>query len=106
MGITITYDFNNPDVRKIVVGKDCYSKYCANCPFRIDAFWEEKEGFKYGWMGIICCKYPCEKGVGWGIELGRKMDFNPTQWYDSEALKRIYKDTWCNETIERKEYYD
>ena len=74
---SITYDWGDLSVRKIVVGSDCYSKYCVDCPYKVDAFWEKKEGFKYGWMGIICCKYPCSNGVGWGIELGRGLDFNP-----------------------------
>lgn len=102
--VSITEDWGDPSTRKIVVGKDCYLKYCVECPFKIDAFWEKKEGFKYGWMGIICCanggvssQQPmCPFGVGWDIALGRCAEFDPDNAY--ELVKPIgymegYQDT-------------
>lgn len=94
--MSITYDLGDLSVRKIVIGKDCYSKYCIDCPYKVDAFWEKKEGFKYGWMGIICCKCQCPNGIGYGIKLGRSIDFDPEKmWQPYEILGHIdgYEDT-------------
>jgi hypothetical protein len=110
-----TYNLENSEVRKIVVGKDCYLKYCAECPYKIDAFWEKKEGFKYGWMGIICCmsggsdidagQQICQSGIGWDIKLGRGIDFDPTMlWIKCPPIGPIdgYEDT----KVPERRYYD
>jgi hypothetical protein len=103
---SITYDLETLEVRKIVVGKDCYLKYCAECPYKVDAFWEKKEGFKYGWMGILCCmnggndinagQPVCPNGVGWDIKLGKGIDFDPTMlWIKCPPIGPMvgYEDT-------------
>lgn len=73
------------NVRKIVVGKDCYSKYCVKCSYCIKAEWSPKEGFKYGWIDVYCCmnsgkcnpQSMCPNGIGWDICLGEAFEFDP-----------------------------
>lgn len=85
-----------------MVGKDCYVKYCGNCLYCVKAYWEPKQGFKYGWMGIECCanggKYIdsgqpiCPNGIGWDVCLGEAEDFDPEMiWVPSLEMIEAYK---------------
>lgn len=101
------------NIRKIVVGKGCYSKYCAKCPYCIKAYWEEKEGFKYGWIGVECCvdggksdgEVICPNGVAWSICLGESSSFDPKDlWVETPEMAEGRK--LLEGMPKRKEWYE
>ena len=81
---------NNVDtsVRVIVVHRDCYSKYCAKCPFCVKAEWSKNEGFKYHVLDVYCCMEcgkkgvapMCPEGIGYGTCLGEVETFDPSMF--------------------------
>ena len=86
---------SDPNTRIITVGKDCYAKYCANCPYKMNAGWSEKQGYKYGWIEVTCCvdsgksfKSPtCPNGIGYETRLGEEQRFDPaTIWKPPQPL--------------------
>lgn len=91
----------DPNMRKIVVGKNCYSKYCVKCPFMVKGEWSPKEGFKYGWIDVYCCvnggywiddgQRICPDGVGYDARLGTSFEFDPKEWYSLRGLEEMYK---------------
>jgi hypothetical protein len=83
------------NIRKIVVGKGCYSKYCSKCPYCVKSYWEENEGFKHGWIGVECCvnggksdgEVICPNGITWFICLGESQSFDPEMiWKPSPKM--------------------
>lgn len=102
--------------RRIVVGKDCYAKYCSRCHFMIKSEWSPKQGFRYGWIDVVCCvnggkwiddgQPICPSGVVWQQRLGTVLEFDPEKLYDTTALKRMYKDYDVERKIEGKGYFD
>jgi len=102
--------------RRIVVGKDCYAKYCSRCPYMIKSEWSPKQGFRYGWVDVVCCmnggkwlddgQPVCPNGVGWEQRLGTVFEFDFTKWYDSTLLKKMYEHSYSVELmLAKRDYY-
>jgi len=89
----------DPNIRKVVLDKIAYSRYCVKCQYYVKAYWEEKEGFKYGWIGVECCancgcrsEQPvCPEGIGYEICLGQAIDFDPDMLWKAtpELIERL-----------------
>jgi len=92
------------NVRIICIGKNDYSKYCANkCPFLIKAQWSPKEGVKYHVIEVTCCaegghahdpdikRYEtvCPKGLSWDHIKGEKFEFDPDMLLKKEDLLKL-----------------
>lgn len=85
---------SDPNTRVIVVGKDCYAKYYSQCPFKVDAGWAKKEGYKYGWIEVMCCvdsgksfkSSICPNGIGYETRLGEEHHFDPKMMWKPQPL--------------------
>ena len=87
---------SDPNIRKLVIPKLTYSKYCGKCKFCIKAEWNPNEGVKHGILIVYCCangglyidhgKSICPHGVSYGVELGQAEEFSPEDW--TERFKR------------------
>lgn len=100
---------NDINVRKLVLFKTVYTRYCSKCPFCIKADWNKNKGVKYGVIDVLCCKNGgkckdsinnvCPHGIAWNICLGEEsISFNPEDW----KLDRFSGYPKPEETIEEK----
>jgi len=75
------------NIRKLIIPKFTYSKYCSKCKFCVKAEWSRNEGVKYGMLNVYCCvnggSFPkpiCPHGIAWWTPLGTEQTFNPEDW--------------------------
>ena len=78
---------NDVNIRIIIITKECYTKYCSKCPYRVKSGWCKNEGFKYEVLDVYCCMEGgkkgiapmCPNGINWNVCLGETQMFNPNE---------------------------
>lgn len=79
----------DPNIRKVVVDKRGYL-HCSKCGYKVGAEYEPNKGYEHGWIGVLCCAYPCGVGMGDNIPLGHGVDFDPSLlWTQPKPTKVV-----------------